>query len=552
MTFRLRAVRSLVLLAGFYLMGVLLLAAMAIFDWLAVTRPLARVAEFQGAVVAVTVLLAVAILQGMFAFLRAGRLGPVPHAVAVTPEDQPELWDLVRAAAEGTGEPAPDELYLMSEVNAGVSEQSRLLGLLPGRRRMLLGLPLLTGLSVPRLRAVLAHEFGHYANLDTRLGGVTMRGRDAVLYTVKAFGRGGTRLHYVVGALYLGYARVFLRTSQAMARHQELAADQVAARYAGRDATAAALRAVPVLVAAHSHYQETYATMGVPVGALPPVGEVHGGFRRLIAARSEERLAALCAGQRPPRPHAYDSHPPTAERVALIERLPADDRQDLPAGEPSALTLLRDPAGVFAALEARTLTQEAAQLPRMGWDELVMTRAADDAEGWSRPLRLAVARALRIEVHDADGATATSAAVATEAGDAALPDLGDILDAFDRGLLWMAVADRVPKPPQAARLTGLASRNFIRPRIFDGLAGMVHLHLVATGEATPDIAWSGRPGLALPQAWEEGMDDALDAAVADTPDTAPLRALLAGAHPTHAQQGSTAADEGALPPAGVL
>ncbi|MEV4561009.1 hypothetical protein AB0K51_28985 [Kitasatospora sp. NPDC049285] len=40
--------------------------------------------------------------------------------------------------------------------------------------------------------------------------------------------------------------------------------------------------------------------------------------------------------------------------------------------------------------------------------------------------------------------------------------------------------------------------------------------------------WSGQPGLALPDAWEHGMDDALDAAVADTPDTEPLRALLAG------------------------
>jgi hypothetical protein len=111
-----------------------------------------------------------------------------------------------------------------------------------------------------------------------------------------------------------------------------------------------------------------------------------------------------------------------------------------------------------------------------------------------------------------------------------LPALDDVLDAFDRGLLWTEVAPRMPKPPQASRLTGLSARNFIRPRIFDGLAGMVHLRLAATGQATPDIAWSGQPGLALPEIWEKGMDDALDAATADSPDTAPLRALLAGTH----------------------
>ncbi|MHB9847653.1 M48 family metallopeptidase [Streptomyces krungchingensis] len=529
MNFRLRAVRALVLLAGFYLMGVVLLAVMAVLDWLLVTRLLtARAAWLEGMVLAVTVLLAVAIVRGMFVFLRAGRLGPVPHAVAVTSQDQPELWEQVRAAAKEIGERPPDELYLVAEVNAGVAEQSRLLGLLPGRRRMLLGLPLLAGLTVPQLRAVFAHEFGHYANLDTRLGGVTMRGRTAVLHTVDVFSQGSTPLHHTIGALYLGYARMFLRTSQSVARHQELAADQVAARHAGRDATAAALRALPVLDSAHTHYLQTYAEMGKPLGALPPVGEVHGGFLRLLAARQGERLAALAAGQRPPRPHPYDSHPPTAERIALIEKLPGDERADGSPDAPAALTLLRDPGRVFTALEARTLPAEATQLRRMSWDDLVMARAVVDAEGWSRPLQLAVARALRSEAQGTDETAPARRGAPAQKDDAGLPGLEEVLDAFDRGLLWMAVADRIPKPPQAARLVGLSARNFIRPKVFDGLAGMVHLRLAEAGHAAPDIAWSGRPGLALPEEWEKAMDDALDAAVADTPDTMPLRTLLAG------------------------
>ncbi|MGW1810848.1 M48 family metalloprotease [Streptomyces sp. NPDC002078] len=529
MTFRLRAVRAFALLVGFFVMGVVLLLAMAVLDWLLLTRLFtARAAWFEGMALTVTVLLAAAILRGMFAFLRAGRLGPVPHAVAVTPQDQPGLWEQIRVAAEVTGQRPPDELHLIAEVNAKVAEQSRLLGLLPGRRRMLLGLPLLAGLTVPQLRAVLAHEFGHYSNLDTRLGGVTMRGRTAVLHTVKVFRDGSTRLHYAIGTLYVGYARMFLRTSQSLARHQELAADQMAARHAGRDATAAALHILPVLAAAHTHYMETYAAMGGPLGALPPVGEVHGGFRRLLAARTAERLQALSAGQRPPRPHEYDSHPPTAERIALIEKLPADGRADGSADEPAALTLLHAPGQVFAALEARTLSQEAARLRRMSWDDLVMARAVADAEGWSRPLRVAVARALRSLGQGAGGTvTVRRDATAEEVADDLLPGLEEILDAFDRGLLWMAVADRMPKPHQAARLIGPSARNFIRPKIFDGLAGMVHLRLVESGHAKPDIAWSGQPGLMLPESWEKGVDDAIDAAVADAPDTAPLRALLA-------------------------
>ncbi|MET9384340.1 M48 family metallopeptidase [Streptomyces sp. NPDC002928] len=530
MTFRLRAVRAFALLVGFFLMGAVLLSAMAVLDWLLMTRLFtAQAAWLEGTVLTVTVLLAAAIVRGMFAFLRAGRLGPVPDAVPVTPEDQPELWEQVRIAAEVTGQRPPDELYLVAEVNAGVAEHSRLLGLLPGRRRMHLGLPLLAGLTVPQLRAVLAHEFGHYANLDTRLGGVTMRGRKAVVHTVEAFQQGGTRLHFVIGALYVGYARMFLRTSQSVARHQEFAADQMAARYAGRDTTAAALRIVPVLNGAYTHYLETYAGMGRSQGALPPVGEVHGGFRRLLAARTGERLAELSAGQRPPRPHPYDSHPPTAERIALIEKLPTDDRPSEPADGSAALALLQDTDRVFAALEERTLSQEAALLRRRSWDDLVMARAVEDADGWSRPLRVAVARALRSSAQDAEGTLPVHRdATAEEAANDLLPGLEEILDAIDRGLLWMAVADRIPKPHQASRLTGPSARNFIRPKIFDGLAGLVHLRLVESGHARPDIAWSGQPGVSLPEPWEKGMDDAIDAAVADTPDTAPLRALITG------------------------
>lgn len=528
MTFRLRAARALVLLAGFYLLGVVLLAALAAIDWLLVTRLFTvQAAWFEGMGVTVTVLLAAVIVRGMAAFLRAGRQGPVTHAVTITPQDQPELWEQVRAAAAVMGERPPDELCLTAEVNAGVAEQTRLLGLLPGRRRMLLGLPLLAGLTVPQLRAVLAHEFGHYGNLDTRLGGVTMRGREAVLRTVEAFSEGSTSLHHAIGTLYAGYARLFLRTSQSVARHQELAADQVAARHAGRDATAAALRILPVLNAAHTHYQEKFASMGEPLEALPPVGEVHGGFPRLLAARTAEQLAALSAGQRPPRPHKYDSHPPMAERIALIEELPADDRAAGSADEPAALTLLHDLVRVFAELEARTLPQEAMRLRRMSWDDLVMARAVVDADGWSRPLRVATARALRSSASVAAGTRAGRRDdTADSGGHEPLPGLEEILDAFDGGLLWTAVADRMPKPDQAARLTGQSARNFIRPRVFDGLAGMVHLRLVEAKGATPDIAWSGLPGIVLPEAWEQGMDGALDAAVADTPDTAPLRALL--------------------------
>lgn len=140
---------------------------------------------------------------------------------------------------------------------------------------------------------------------------------------------------------------MFLRASQSVGRHQELAADQTAAQHAGREATAAALRALPILAAAHTHYLKTYAEMGSVLEALPPHGEVHAGFRRMLAARTSEQLALLASQQRSSRSHPYDSHPPTAERIALIEELPTDGNPDGTTIEAVALTLLHDSDQVF-------------------------------------------------------------------------------------------------------------------------------------------------------------------------------------------------------------
>lgn len=85
-----------------------------------------------------------------------------------------------------------------------------------------------------------------------------------------------------------------------------------------------------------------------------------------------------------------------------------------PADETVGLSLLHDSDRVFAALEACTLSPDAAGLRRMSWDDLAMARAITDAEGWSRPLRVAVARALRSSAHDA-GDTVTRRQAATAA-----------------------------------------------------------------------------------------------------------------------------------------
>ncbi|WP_405998895.1 M48 family metallopeptidase [Streptomyces sp. NBC_00829] len=522
----LRALRALVLLAGFYLLGLLLLALLAAADWAATLWTPGPVSS---KLYILTAVLAIPIVRGMF-MLRTPK--EYRGGLYIAREHEPRLWQTVRGIASQVGTRAPDEIRLTADMNAAVAEDARLLGLIGGRRRLYLGLPLMAGLSEAQLRSVLAHEMSHYSHADTRLASITVRGRTQVLRTIthfeeranrteamqrarqekraakqaakgrkaKAVDTAGAGVTYrVMAAIYTAYAGLYLRATQSASRRQELAADLAAARIAGRDATASALREIPVLDAAHDSYMTSYATLGVEAGLLPPRGEVFGGVRRLLTARSAE--LEVLRRNLPTKPSSpYDSHPPVAERVTRIEALPDDGRSA--EGTRPALELLRFPAETLAAIEDVALTPEVLGLRRAAWPRLVhesMTAyLARDAE----PLRRA-----------------------TEAvtGGASLASL---LSAMDCGTVWQ-IADRLPASAEAkGAASNREAREFARPELRRGLSLLVTGELIAAGRARWQLSWSEAAKLQLPSGYEELLPAALDAAVADRPDTEPLRKLL--------------------------
>lgn len=91
-----------------------------------------------------------------------------------------QLWHTVRTPAAEIGTRAPDEIRIVAEDNAAVTERTRLLRLVGGAHTLHVGAPPISALSVQQLRAVLAHEFGHYSGHHTRLAAVAYRGRVAV------------------------------------------------------------------------------------------------------------------------------------------------------------------------------------------------------------------------------------------------------------------------------------------------------------------------------------------------------------------------------------
>jgi Zn-dependent protease with chaperone function len=123
---------------------------------------------------------------------------------------------------------------------------------------LLVGLPLMQGLSPEQFEGVLAHELGHLRGGHGRFGGWIYRVNATWMQLLEQLGTEG-----VTGALlrsfFKWYAPFFHAYSFALRRQDEYEADSCAARLVGSSKYADALCLLP----AHGHFVETQYWKGV-------------------------------------------------------------------------------------------------------------------------------------------------------------------------------------------------------------------------------------------------------------------------------------------------
>lgn len=320
-----RAVLALLLTVGFYLLAVavaVLLAALPVAEWYYLRRVHWYLLAF-GLGGAWLILTAIFPKRQQFH-------APGPKLEA---QQHPKLFKLIRETAAHAGQNLPQEVYLVPEINAFVSERGGFLGL--GKRRLLgLGLPLLGVLTVSEVKAVLAHEFGHFASGDTKLGGWIYRTSVALIQTVRNLGG----RHQVVQMLFVAYAKMFLRLTNAVSRQQELYADQLAAKLAGRRPLVEGLQKLEGQGAAFEVFWRREFLPLLGAGFRTPLVEGFNGFSAdPKIAKNVKDLLASEAGR---SADEYDSHPTLHERqqavTGLHEVVGVNEKQ-------SALSLLTDP-----------------------------------------------------------------------------------------------------------------------------------------------------------------------------------------------------------------
>jgi Zn-dependent protease with chaperone function len=272
-----------------------------------------------------------------------------PAGVPVTRADAPQLWAVIDEAAARAGTRIPDAVTVVAEAAATLSERSRLLGLLGGRRDLYLGLPLLQAWDVAHLRALVAHELGHGSPRSGRLAPLAYRGRVAVGRTIPRISR-----RNLAGPVLSAYARLYRRVDTPFSQAHELAADRFAAEFAGTAAIAGVLRDLPVLDAAQRLFYAEYLGPGWQAGHVPD--DIFGGFLRVLAARAGE-LASLRARTPVAEPTGWDPHPPLPVRLAALAGAPASTQ---PASTQPAST---QPAPTQPASTQPASTQPASTQP---------------------------------------------------------------------------------------------------------------------------------------------------------------------------------------------
>lgn len=89
----------------------------------------------------------------------------------ITARDEPELFAFLNALADRVGAPRPHRVFLSPRVNAGVFYDLSFVNLLlPTKKNLEIGLGLVNSLTLSEFTAVLAHEFGHFAQRSMAVG----------------------------------------------------------------------------------------------------------------------------------------------------------------------------------------------------------------------------------------------------------------------------------------------------------------------------------------------------------------------------------------------
>lgn len=180
----------------------------------------------------------------------------------ITAADQPELFSFLNALADRIGAPRPHRVFVSPEVNAAVFFDLSIANLIiPTKKNLIIGLGLVNVLNRTELAAVLAHEFGHFAQrsmlvgrwvyIGDQLARAIIARRDFIDSFLEGLSRFDLRVAWIGWIMRIVFwsIRSVIETAfrwvvlahRALSREMEFQADLVAVSVTGSDALIQAL-----------------------------------------------------------------------------------------------------------------------------------------------------------------------------------------------------------------------------------------------------------------------------------------------------------------------
>mgnify|MGYP000241637027 CR=1 FL=1 len=295
--------------------------------------------------------LAVFMLKALFFIKRGG----APDAVEITAREQPRLFEFLFQLADDAGAPRPKRVYLSARVNAAVFYDLSILNLLfPSHKNLEIGLALVNVLTLSEIKAVLAHEFGHFAQRSMAIGSWVyiaqqiaahvVAKRDALDKFLVFLSRIDLRIAWVgwLLSLVVWSIRSLMDTllsgvvlaQRALSRQMEFQADLVAVSLTGSDELVHALhklnaaddawgRAIGFADAEIRQGRIPHDLFAVQTRIIERVAQIlgdasYGQVPQLAAAKPEARRIFKSSFAQPPQ--MWSTHPASADREANAKR----------------------------------------------------------------------------------------------------------------------------------------------------------------------------------------------------------------------------------------
>jgi Zn-dependent protease with chaperone function len=236
-------------------------------------------------------------------------------------DEHPRLRALLAEVASAVGTRPPDSVYLTPGTMVGVEERAGLWRSVRHadiERRLIIGVGLFDGMTQLQLRAILAHEHGHYRNEDTAGGGFALRVRHSVRGLVTQLARSRYAAANPAWWFLQGYMRIYYGISQGASRVQEVLADRWAIRAYGSKAFVDGYRHVALRT-----IEFAYRTEAVVLEAHRLEIRLTNLYQYELDSgqiRETDRDAEVEA-EMSREPAWHDSHPSSKQRIAWAEAM---------------------------------------------------------------------------------------------------------------------------------------------------------------------------------------------------------------------------------------